>query len=39
MRVETGDDGQVAVTIAVPAVIGGETLASFTDHARFEPQR
>ena len=39
LRVETGGDGEVAITIAVPAVIGGKTLGSFTDHARFEPQR
>ena len=39
LRVEKGGDGEVEVTIGVRAVIGGARLASFTDRARFEPQR
>jgi hypothetical protein len=39
LRVRTADDGEVTITIGVRSVVGGAQLASFTDRARFAPQR
>jgi hypothetical protein len=39
LRVRTSGDGEVTVTIGVRSVVGGAELASFTDRARFAPQR
>ena len=39
LRVRTGGDGWVRVTVAIPRVVGGGVLTTFTTTARFEPQR
>ena len=38
LRVRPREDGGVAVTVRIPAVIGGGTMASTTARARFVPQ-
>jgi len=38
VRVRASDDGAVRVTLAIPAVVGGE-ITTHTTTARFEPQR
>jgi hypothetical protein len=38
LRVRPRADGGVAVTVRIPAVIGGGTMASTTARARFVPQ-
>jgi hypothetical protein len=38
LRVSSRDDGSVAVSVAVPAVVGG-SLGTVGAQARFEPQR
>ena len=38
LRVRTRDGGGVVVTLRIPAVIGGGTVASTTARARFVPQ-
>jgi pilus assembly protein CpaE len=38
LRVRQRADGGVAVTVRIPAVIGGGTVASTTARARFAPQ-
>ncbi|MDO8186653.1 hypothetical protein Q5424_16025 [Conexibacter sp. JD483] len=39
LRVRRGDDGEIALVLAIPAAIGGGTLTSVTTRARFEEQR
>ena len=38
LRVRARDDGGVAVTVRIPAVIAGATMATTTARARFVPQ-
>jgi hypothetical protein len=38
LRVRSSADGDVRVTVSVPAVVGGGGLASIDGRARFEPQ-
>ncbi|HEY4280792.1 MAG TPA: hypothetical protein VGM91_21420 [Conexibacter sp.] len=38
LRVRHEDDGAIELTIAVPAVVGDATVASFSTRARFEAQ-
>jgi len=39
VRVEAGEDGNVAVTVRVPVVLGLVPLGTTTGRAHFEPQR
>jgi len=39
LRLRRDRDGEVVVTLRVPAAVGGWTLPSVTTSARFEPQR
>lgn len=39
LRVRAGRDGEVVVSLRVPAAVGGWTLPSVTTSARFEAQR
>lgn len=38
LKVSTGSDGDVTVTLAVPLVVGAGSLGSLDGRARFEPQ-
>ena len=38
LRVRARDDGGVTVTVRIPAVLGGATMATTTARARFVPQ-
>ena len=38
LRVRTGADGEVTVTLGVPSVVGNASLGTIEGQARFEPQ-
>ncbi len=39
LRIRRAEDGEVALVLAIPAVVGGGVLTTFTTRARFEAQR
>jgi hypothetical protein len=39
LRIRREDDGAIALTLRVPAAVGGGTIAPVTAYARFEAQR